>query len=259
MMRTTPREHHGGGARTRVSSKASSAYPIPTMTSKIVIGLTLVVLASALRTSHGQPVGLVRDSLSSPSCRPEGERCMGEKGRPTVEWIPCCDGMECSGTSYSWGKFCQKPQPQCHKAGEKCIGAPGYNAIPWLNGCCGTMSCSKPADDWGLVCEDKCKAAGEKCMGAEGYPAVPWGSGCCNGMTCTKPAEDWGYVCEHAPPPQSGEENKCIAGFQLCDGFEPCCHEFHCTGSTKPGEYTATRCEPTKDYIFKYGWPNYYD
>lgn len=226
---------------------------------------------------YGKVCGPAKKYPHAPTCRKDGERCMGAHGFPAVEWISCCSG-DCSvpDTSYGgYGKLCGSghyhppapPAPKCRAEGERCAGAHGKPAVPWVD-CCHGMSCDAPDTSYGgygKVCSygyvappppapkyvppppPKCLKFGSTCE--------PYGTKCCNYYACNKLYNSYGHVyykCGHKPtaaptttkkyvPPPP----KCLKKGSTCKpGYGPkCCASLVCNPLTTYYGQKSYQCD----------------
>lgn len=147
-------------------------------------------------------------------CYKKGERCIGAKGYPKVDYYPCCDNVKRVSVSYDWGEFCGEAPM---KKPVKCAGEEGYPYFEYKS-CAPGYHCVKPDSSykygWGMYCmpngyhvdsktvskdNKTCYDDGERCIGAPGYNAVPY-KPCCSGATPASKIKsdgkyDWGLYC----------------------------------------------------------------
>lgn len=167
-------------------------------------------------------------AVGESDCYRPGERAIGARGYPAIQYLPCCDGMEPIQVAYNWGYFCPAagaspavtPGPRCVTAGMKCD---SYGPR-----CCGSTECT-PSGLGYNSCQEvlmatpapTCVSSGEKCH--------PNGRRCCGSAKCS--ASGYAHTCEEAltatPAPT------CVLGGGVCDmKGTSCCDGFECTSSS---------------------------
>lgn len=175
----------------------------------------LLIAAGSLALYVSAAAPSVRETAEKPKCRAPEERCIGAAYKPTVEWIPCCEGS-CDTPHPDWGTMCTPKETQV---------AP-------------TPVAPTP----------KCKN-GPKCLGKDKECGDAHELSCCDKLECLAglgAADKVVYQCRTPPPPCTAEGEVCGDGLDACcEGCSPlsmmvCEPKFECKQVGYGSEKTCT-------------------